>query len=67
MGTNMKNTNRRWLKLGNQGQGLTEYLVLMVLVALFCVGTVGQVGKAIKSKLVVARNHIMKVSVEGVE
>lgn len=46
--------------LDQKGQGLTEYIMLMLLVCLISVGIVGSLGKAIKSKLEVAKDHINK-------
>lgn len=41
-----------------QGQGLTEYIVLLMLVAVISIGMVQTLGKTIKSKIQEANNHI---------
>lgn len=50
--------------LGNRGQGLTEYLILLVLIAVISIVAVQSLGGTIKDKLQVARKHINSVSVE---
>ena len=44
--------------LNNKGQGLTEYMALVILVALVAVAAVKGMGKEIKGKLITARKHI---------
>ena len=50
------------LKLGNKGQGLTEYLVLLLLVAVISIGAVKALGNTVKSKLKEAQTQINHVS-----
>lgn len=45
-------------KLGNSGQGLTEYITLMVLVSLAAVGVTQGLGKSVKGAIKKARNRI---------
>jgi hypothetical protein len=40
------------------GQGLTEYLILLVLVGVVCVGVSKSLGKVVRGKLEDAKNHI---------
>lgn len=44
--------------LNQSGQGLTEYLILLVLVSVACITAVTTLGNTIKDKLQVARNKI---------
>ncbi len=44
--------------LNNKGQGLTEYITLLVLVSLVAVGATKSVGKLIREKIETARRHI---------
>jgi Flp pilus assembly pilin Flp len=41
-----------------RGQGLTEYLVLLVLIAVVSIGVVQSLGRAIRGKLTTARENI---------
>jgi Flp pilus assembly pilin Flp len=46
-------------RVGNRdGQGLTEYLVLLLLIAVVSIAAVKSLGGTIKTKLQEARNHI---------
>lgn len=47
-------------KLNNQGQGLTEYLMLLFLISVISIGVTKALGALIKHKLEVAKNHISK-------
>jgi len=44
--------------LNKKGQGLTEYMTLLILVALVSVAAVKGIGRQIREKLVTARKHI---------
>lgn len=44
--------------LNEDGQGLTEYLILLLLVSIVSIAAVKALGGIIKQKLQVARNHI---------
>jgi len=46
------------------GQGLTEYLILLVLISLVSIAAVRSLGSTIQGKLTLVRNHIEKVSIE---
>ncbi|MBU6376047.1 MAG: hypothetical protein KGQ59_08635 [Bdellovibrionales bacterium] len=46
------------------GQGLTEYLILLVLISLVSIAAVRSLGGTIQGKLTLVRNHIEKVSIE---
>ncbi len=46
------------------GQGLTEYLVLLILIALISVAGVQTMGGTIKRKFVTANSHIDKIRFE---
>ena len=46
------------------GQGLTEYLILLVLISLVSIAAVRSLGGTIQGKLTLIRNHIEKVSIE---
>jgi len=52
-------------KLGNRGQGLTEYITLLVLVSLAAVGVTQGLGKSVKGALKKARDRIDKKVVFG--
>ena len=55
----MKQTN----PLANEiGQGLTEYIILMLLVSVVSIVAVTGLGKAVKSKINEAERHINQVS-----
>ncbi len=42
----------------NEGQALTEYMTLLILVALVAVGAAQTLGKTVKKKIQTAREHI---------
>lgn len=42
----------------NKGQGLTEYITLLVLVSLVAVGAATSLGKSVRQKIETARSHI---------
>jgi Flp pilus assembly pilin Flp len=42
----------------NSGQGLTEYITLLVLVSLVAVGAAKSLGKSVREKIKTARSHI---------
>jgi len=44
--------------LNQNGQGLTEYLILLVLVSVACITAVTTLGNTIKDKLQIARSKI---------
>jgi len=46
------------LHLNESGQGLTEYLILILLIALTSVAAARTIGTRVKSKLQEAANHI---------
>lgn len=52
--------NKNWLAgiRGDSGQGLTEYLILMVLVAVVCIGAGKTLGSTVKQKLELVNRHI---------
>jgi Flp pilus assembly pilin Flp len=45
-------------RLGQQGQGLTEYLILLLLISMASLATAKALGGIIKSKLEEAKRHI---------
>lgn len=45
-------------KLDQKGQGLTEYITLLLLVSVCSIVAVSTLGKRIKDKIQVATNHI---------
>lgn len=52
--------------LGNQGQGLTEYITLVMLVAVVSIAATKTLGSRIKSKITEASDHINKeISLEN--
>ena len=53
---NMKST----MKLDEKGQGLTEYLVLLLLISVVSIAATKSLGGTIRSKIQEARNHINK-------
>ena len=61
----VKITNPRQLSPKNLGQGLTEYLILLVLISLVSIAAVRSLGGTIQRKLTLIRNHIEKVSLTG--
>jgi hypothetical protein len=55
----MRNPRKsRPLVAGPPGQGLTEYIVLLLLVSIISIGVVKALGSTIKSKIMEARNQI---------
>jgi Flp pilus assembly pilin Flp len=46
------------MKLNNRGQGLTEYITLLVLVSLVGVGVTKTLGKKIRTKISLAAKHV---------
>ena len=46
--------------LDNKGQGLTEYITLLVLVSLVAVGATKSLGKNLRDKIRTARDHVSK-------
>jgi len=58
------NTFKHSPKLNQSGQGLTEYLILMVLVAVVCITSTRQVGTAVKRKMELIKRHIVEVQIE---
>jgi hypothetical protein len=52
----MKKQNRSILN--NKGQGLTEYLILMILVCVVSIAAAKSLGGTIKRKIQEARQHI---------
>jgi Flp pilus assembly pilin Flp len=47
-----------WLKTDQKGQGLTEYLILLLLISVVSIAAVRTLGGTIKSKLEEVRRHI---------
>lgn len=43
-----------------KGQGLTEYIILLLLIAVASITIVRSIGTTVESKLTVARDHIEK-------
>lgn len=55
----MKKSEKQGLgKLDQKGQGLTEYITLLLLVSVCSIVAVSTLGKRIKDKIQVATNHI---------
>jgi Flp pilus assembly pilin Flp len=54
----MKRSPNRRPILNQSGQGLTEYLILLVLVSVACITAVTTLGNTIQDKLQIARNKI---------
>ncbi len=44
--------------LNRQGQGLTEYLILLFLISVICITAAKTLGETVKDKLQTARRHI---------
>lgn len=44
--------------LNNKGQGLTEYLILLILIAVVSIGAAKTLGSTVREKLELARRHI---------
>ena len=57
--------NDRKTKLNESGQGLTEYLILLILIAVTCIGVVQTLGSRVEEKLKKAHEKINSVSVAG--
>lgn len=52
----------------NKGQALTEYIILLLLVAVISIVAVTSLGKTIRSKIQTARRHINEqVSLDAME
>lgn len=49
----------------SSGQGLTEYLILLVLVAVVCIGAVTTMGNTMKDKFQKVRAQINGLSTDG--
>jgi len=47
-------------KIGTKGQGLTEYLILLILVAVISIAGAKSLGTTVKNKLRLAKDHINK-------
>jgi Flp pilus assembly pilin Flp len=55
----------KFLPVDEKGQGLTEYLILLLLVSVVSIAAVSSLGKTIKTKFQTARNNINKnISIE---
>lgn len=52
-----KRKNKVFL-LNQQGQGLTEYITLLVLISLVAVGAAKSLGKNVRDKIRTARDHV---------
>ncbi len=51
--------NKTFQKRANQsGQGLTEYLILMLVVAIACIGVSRELGKAVHSRIERAKEQV---------
>lgn len=50
--------NRQKTILDRRGQGLTEYLILMILISVISIASVQGLGSTIKSKIQTVRNQI---------
>ena len=48
------------MRLDQKGQGLTEYLMLMILISVISIGVTKALGNTIKTKIKEAQNHINK-------
>ncbi len=60
----MTHFHQRLLK-NHSGQGLTEYLILLVLVAVVCIGSVTTMGTTMKTKFQKVREQINGLSTDG--
>lgn len=47
-------------RCSQSGQGLTEYLMILMLVSVVALGVMSTLGREIKAKLQVVKNHINK-------
>ena len=54
----MKTSIFRSPQLNQKGQGLTEYLILVLLIAVVSIAATRSLGNTIKMKIQEARNHI---------
>ncbi len=62
----MKNTIHGKVVRNQKGQGLTEYLILLILISVVSITAAKTLGSTIKSKIQVARDHINKdISLEN--
>lgn len=53
-------------ELNESGQGLTEYLILLMLISVVSIAAAKTLGSTIKTKLQDARNHINQdITVDG--
>ena len=54
--------NKKWdrFKKDQKGQGLTEYLILLLLISVVSITAATSLGGTIRRKLQVARDHINK-------
>jgi Flp pilus assembly pilin Flp len=53
---------KKMKKLNQNGQGLTEYLILMLLICVVSVAAAQGLGKTVRNKLKEARDNINKIS-----
>ena len=54
--------------LNEEGQGLTEYLTILILVSLVAVGAAKGLGKLVREKIETAKRHISSdINFEGVK
>lgn len=61
-----QNPNPKHL-LNQSGQGLTEYLILLVLIAVTSIGIVTKMGSTIQSKMEDAKEKIRSISINPVK
>ena len=59
------NTKTKSSLTNESGQGLTEYLMIMILVAVVSIVAVQSLGKTVKGKIQEARDHINSISPDG--
>jgi Flp pilus assembly pilin Flp len=52
------------VQLDQSGQGLTEYITLLLLVSIFSIAAAKTLGGTIKRKIEMAERHIDKISLE---
>jgi Flp pilus assembly pilin Flp len=52
------------LMMNQNGQGLTEYLILLILISVISITAVRSLGSTVKDKLQIAREKINSVSVQ---
>lgn len=53
-----------WKQLNNRGQGLTEYLVLVILIAVGSIGMTRLLGQAVKDRIEDAKVEINKLKIQ---